>query len=264
MYLVIDQNNKIMQTSFSELTDSQWQVMDKIIADQRKRKHSLRTIINAIFSLNSGGVQWRSLDSKYPPWQTVFYHFTQFKQRGIWENILDVVVENERKRQGKQDTPSLLAIDSQSVKKVQFTDEETGIDGGKNVNGRKRTIIVDSLGLPWSIKVTAANVSDNQAGILAIDWLNGKVPRLKKITADAGYKLAFKEHVETNYAWRVEVMQKPESTTGFVPQKGRWQVERSFGWLNFRRRLFRDVEKTIFSSEAMIQIAFISLIINRI
>jgi len=80
------------------------------------------------------------LDSKYPPWQTVFYYraafrFTRFKQRGIWENILDAVVVNERKRQGRQDTPSLLAIDSQSVKKVQFTNEETGIDGGKNVNG---------------------------------------------------------------------------------------------------------------------------------
>jgi putative transposase len=80
-------------------------------------------------------------------------------------------------------------------------------------------------------------------------------------TADA---VAFKEHIETNYQWKVEVMQKPESIKGFIPQKWRWQVERSFGWLNFRRRLFRDVEKTILSSEAMVQIAFISLIINRI
>jgi transposase len=134
-----------MQTSFSEFTDSQWQFIDKIIDDQRKRKHSFRVILNAIFSINNTGSQWRdaaqrNLDSKYPPWQTVFYYraafrFTQFKQRGIWENILDAVVVNERKRQGRQDTPSLLAIDSQSVKKVQFTNEETGIDGGKNVNG---------------------------------------------------------------------------------------------------------------------------------
>ena len=129
-----------MQTSFSEFTDSQWQFIDKIVDDQRKRKHSLRTILNAIFSINNTGSQWRNLDSKYPPWQTVFYYraafrFTQFKQRAIWENILDFVVVNERKRQARNDTPSLLAIDSQSVKKVQFTQEETGIDGGKNVNG---------------------------------------------------------------------------------------------------------------------------------
>jgi putative transposase len=96
------------------------------------------------------------------------------------QHILNTVVENERKRQGKQGSPSLLAIDSQSVKKIQFTYEETGINGGKNINGRKRTIIVDSLGLPWSIKVTATNVSDNQAGILAVNVLNGKVLRLKK------------------------------------------------------------------------------------
>ena len=147
---------------------------------------------------------------------------------------------NERKRQGRQDIPSLLAIDSQSVKKVQFTNEETGIDGGKNINGRKRTILVDTLGLPWSIKVTAANISDNQAGILAVDLLNGKVPRLQKITADMGYKVAFKEHIESNYKWTVDIMQKPESTTGFIPQKNRWQVERSFGWLRQPRSILGE------------------------
>ena len=88
----------------------------------------MRVILNAIFSINNTGSQWRTLDSKYPPWQRVFCHFTRFNQRGIWENILDAVVVNERKRQGRQDTPSLLAIDSQSIKKIQFINEETGID----------------------------------------------------------------------------------------------------------------------------------------
>jgi putative transposase len=253
-----------MKKKFEELTDSQWEVIEKMLNGQRKRKHSLRTIVNAILFINCSGVQWRNLDSKYPPWQTVFYHFTQLKSRGIWGNILDSLVVMERKRQGREPSPSLLAIDSQSVKKVQFINEETGIDGGKNVNGRKRTILVDSLGLPLSIKVTAANVSDNQAGILAVDLLKEKVPRLIKIAADMGYKNTFQEHVKINYGWEVEIAQKPESTKGFVPQKNRWQVERSFGWLNFRRRLFRDVEKTILSAEAMLQIAFISFIINRL
>jgi putative transposase len=253
-----------MKIQFQEFTDSQWQVIEKILNDQRKRKHSLRTIVNAIFFINNTGIQWRNLDSKYPPWETVFYHFTQLKLRGVWENILDSLVVLERKRQGKEGSPSLLAIDSQSVKKMQFIKEETGIDGGKNVNGRKRTILVDTLGLPLSIKVTAANISDNQAGILAVDLLKGKVPRLQKITADMGYKNTFQEHIEISYKWEVEIAQKPESTKGFIPQKNRWQVERSFGWLNFRRRLFRDVEKTILSAEAMLQIAFISFIINKL
>lgn len=142
--------------------------------------------------------------------------------------------------------------------------EETGIDGGKKINGRKRTILVDKLGLPLAIKVTAANISDNQSGILAIDLLRGKVSRLKKIAADNGYKNTFCQYVEDTYKWEVEIAQKPESSKGFIPEKNRWQVERSFGWLNFRRRLFREVEKTIFSAEAMLQIAFISFIINKI
>jgi transposase len=253
-----------MKKKFQEFTDSQWQVIEKILNDQRKRKHSLRTIINAIFFINNTGVQWRNLDSKYPPWETIFYHFTQLKARGIWEEILDSLVIMERKKSKKESTPSVLAIDSQSVKIVQFTKYETGVDGGKNVNGRKRTILVDTLGLPFSIKVTAANISDNQAGILAVDLLKGKVPRLQKITADMGYKNTFQEYIKVNYKWEVEIAQKPESTKGFIPQKNRWQVERSFGWLNFRRRLFRDVEKTILSAEAMLQIAFISFIINKL
>ena len=253
-----------MKTGFAEFSDSQWQVIDKIIDDKRKRKHSLRTILNAIFSINYTGSQWRSLDSKYPPWQTVFYHFTQFKQRGIWEQLLDTFVLMERKKYGKDSSPSLLAIDSQSVKKVQFIKEETGIDGNKLVNGRKRTILVDTLGLPFAIKVTAANISDNQAGILAVDLLKGKVPRLQKIAADLGYKKTFSAHVETTYNWEVEIAQRPESSRGFVPEKNRWQVERSFGWLNFRRRLYREVEKTILSAEAMLQIAFMSFIISKI
>jgi transposase len=253
-----------MRLKFHEFTDSQWQILEKIIGDTRKRKHSFRTILNAKFWLNNTGCQWRNLDSKYPPWQTVFYHFTRFKQLGIWEQMQDCMVVSERERQGRNASPSMLAIDSQSVKKVQFISIETGIDGNKYINGRKRTIIVDKLGLPLSVKVTAANISDNQAGILALDKLKGKVPRLKLIAADKGFKQVFKNHVETTYEWTVEIAQKPESSKGFVPEKNRWQVERSFSWLNLRRRLFKDVEKTIESAEAMLEIAFTSIIINRL
>lgn len=252
-----------MNEPIYELTDSQWQLIEKIVDDQRQRGHSLRMIINAILSINRTGVQWRELDSKYPPWQTVYYHFRQFKLRGLWEHILDNLVLKERVRQQREATPSLLAIDSQSVKIMQFIQEQTGIDGNKKINGRKRSIAVDRLGLPWSLAVTSADTSDNEAGRLVIERLKGKVPRLKVIAADHGYKVSFIQHVEKEYGWRVEIVQKPESSAGFVPEKNRWPVERSFGWLNFRRRLFRDVEKTIESAESMLQIAFISIIINR-
>lgn len=252
-----------MNEPIYELTDSQWQLIEKIVDHQRQRWHSLRTIVNAILSINRTGVQWRELDSKYPPWQSVYYHFRQFKLRGIWEQLLDSLVIKERVRQKREETPSLLAIDSQSVKIMQFIEEETGVDGNKKINGRKRSIAVDRLGLPWSVVVSSANTSDNEAGRQAVDRLKGKVPRLEVIAADHGYKVSFIEHVEKEHGWRVEIAQKPESACGFVPEKNRWMVERSFGWLNFRRRLFRDVEKTIASSEAMLQIAFISIILNR-
>lgn len=256
-----------MNESFQSLTDSQWQVIAKILNDQRKRWHDLRTIVEAILWINYTGTQWRELNQRKhtPPWQSVYYHFRQFVKRGIWEQILDALIIEERKRQErKEETPSLLAIDSQSVKIMQFIQEAVGIDAYKKINGRKRNIAVDRLGLPWSIVVTSASTSDNEAGKLVVDRLRGKVPRLEVIAADQGYKLSFIEHVEAEHGWKVEIAQKPESSRGFVPEKNRWPVERSFGWFNFRRRLFRDVEKTVESSEAMLRIAFISFIINRL
>lgn len=255
-----------MNQSFQALTDSQWQVIQQILDDKRHRWHSLRDIINAILWLNYTGVQWRELPEmtgEKLPWQTVYYHFRQFKLRGIWEQLLDSLVVKERKRQQRKETPTLLAIDSQSVKIMQFIEEETGLDANKKINGRKRSIAVDRLGLPWSLAVTGAHVSDNEAGRLVIDRLVGKVPRLEVIAADHGYKVSFIEHVEAK-GWRVEIAQKPESGHGFVPEKNRWPVERSFGWLNFRRRLFRDVDKTVESSEAMLRVGFISILLNRI
>jgi transposase len=221
-------------------------------------------VIDAILFVNHTGVQWRNLDGKYPPWQTVYYHFARLRADGTWEKLLDTLVVMEREKEGREASPSLLAIDSQSVKTVQFVSEGVGVDGAKQVNGRKRTILVDKMGPPFAIKVTAGNVSDNQAGILAVDLLGEKVPRLVKIAADRGYKNAFGEHVGANYGWEVEIAQKPESARGFVPEENRWPVERGFSWLNFRRRLFKEVEKTILSAEAMLRIAFISFIINRL
>jgi putative transposase len=251
-----------MRSKYTPLTDSQWQYIEKKIGKPRKSEHSLREIINAILCLNYTGVQWRALDSSFPKWQTVYYHFRQFKLRGVWEDILNCLVEYKRKKDGKNESPSVLAIDSQSVKSIQFTSQEIGIDGNKKIKGRKRTIIVDRSGLVFAIKVTAANVSDNESGLAAIALLKGRVPRLKKISADHGYKNTFVSQTESLLGCKVEIKQKPESSQGFVPDKDRWQVERAFSFLNFRRRLFRDVEKTIESAEAMLQIAFISFIIN--
>lgn len=218
-----------MNESCQSLTDSQWQVITKILNDHRKRWHDLRTIIEAILWLNYTGLQWRELDNRIrtPPWQTVYYHFRQFCKRGVWEQILDALVVAERKRQAcKEETPSLLAIDSQSVKIMQFIEAEVGIDAYKKINGRKRNIAVDRLGLSWSIVVTSANTSDTEAGKRVVDQLRGKVPRLEVIAADQGYKLSFIEHVEGKHGWKVEIAQKPESTRALYRKRtaGQWNV----------------------------------------
>jgi transposase len=145
-------------------------------------------MVNGIVSINRPGAQWRELDSKYPPWQSVYYHFGQFKIRGIWEELLGSLAVKERVGQKREETPSRLAIDSHSIKIRQFIEEETGVEGNKRINGRKRSIAVDWLGLPWSLAVTAANTSDNEAGHLVVACLKGKLPRLKVIAADHGYK----------------------------------------------------------------------------
>jgi transposase len=253
-----------MQTCYQELTDSQWEIIEKIIDSKRKRWHSLRTICNAVLWIVYTGSQWRNLESSYPPWQSVYYYFSKWQKTGLWEQILDALVVEERKRQQRQETPSLLAVDSQSVKTINFVSLDTGIDGAKKLNGRKRHLAVDTLGLPWATLVTSAGVSDSAAGCQLVDLLKGKVPRLEKIAADHGYKASFTDHVNKGYQWQVEIAQRPESTKGFVPQKNRWPVERSFGWLNFRRRLARDYEKTVESAQAVLQIAFISFLILRL
>lgn len=253
-----------MQTKFTELTDPQWKNIEKFFDSQRKREHSLRTILNAILWITRVGAQWRNMESKYPPWQSVYYYFRKWRKSGLLGEVLAHLVEQDRERQGRESEASAVAVDSQSVKKVAFVSIETGIDGNKKTNGRKRSLAVDVLGLPVGIHVGAANEHDGQAGIELLWQIEKASSRVELITTDAAYKGEFTEIVTEVYGWKVETTQKPESAKGFVPQSKRWQVERSFGWLNFFRRLVRDFEKLPESAAMFIQLAFISIILARL
>ena len=255
-----------MQTKFTELTDSQWQCIEKILEKEqgkRKRQHDLREIFNAIIWMTRTGVQWRNLDSRYPGWNIVYYYFSKWHKMGILKKLLSGLVVAERVRQKRDPCASRVAIDSQSVKKVSFISLESGVDGGKKVNGHKRHLAVDSLGLPIAISVTSAQVHDGQGGFELLWQLEESSPRLSVICADLAYRGEFSEVVENIYKWKMEITQKPESAKGFVPQKGRWQVERSISWLNFFRRLSKDYERTTASAIAFIQLAFCSIILAR-
>jgi putative transposase len=253
-----------MRTQYAPLTDSEWQFIQDILQTDRKRKHDLRLIFNAIRWVTKTGLQWRELEQTiFPKWQICYYYFRKWSRDGFFFGLLSAVVKLERKRQNREECASVMAIDSQSVKKGMFVGKDTGIDGNKKINGRKRHIIVDSLGLPTALSVTAANVYDGNEGKNLLNYVKEVSCRLKIIRADDTYKGSFVAEAKA-CGWEVEFGQKPESKKGFVPQKGRWQVERTFAWLNPFRRLSKDYEKTVESSAVFLAIAFFDLILFRI
>jgi putative transposase len=253
----------IMRAKFEPMTDSQWQFTKEFLNTERKRKHDLRLIFDAIRWINKTGLQWRELEQTiFPKWQITYYYFRKWKKQGVIFSILRAIVKLERIRQNREEEPSMGAIDSQSVKKGMFVSDDTGIDGNKKVNGRKRHILTDSLGLPITISVTAANVYDGNEGKNLIKKIQNVTSRLTLIRADDTYKGSFVDEAKA-LGYDVEFGQKPESTKGFVPQKGRWQVERSFAWLNPFRRLSKDYEKTKESSVTFIELAFLDILLGR-
>ena len=149
-----------MQTQYERLTDSQWEIIKEYLPIKRKRKYDLREVVDAIFWILRIGSQWRNLPGEFPPWKSVYYYFQKWQKDGTLQKLNEGLNRKERKRQGKEETPSMLSIDSQSVKSGPFVNIEKGIDGNKRVNGRKRHIITDTLGLVWGIVVHAANHAD--------------------------------------------------------------------------------------------------------
>lgn len=247
---------------FTKLTNSQWEFIKQLVDNGRKRKYCLRSILDCILKVTRTGCQWRNIDESYPPWESVYYYFRKWQKDGTWSLILAHLVQKERLRQGRKAHASRVAVDSQSVKIGTLISLGTGIDGNKNINGRKRHIAVDALGLPLALHVGAANIHDTEAGIELLWQLDQASDRLELICGDKAYRGYFSTCAEY-YKWKVEITQKPESQKGFVPQSGRWQVERSFAWFNFFRRLAKDYEKTVESSVAFMQAAFIDIILSR-
>lgn len=254
-----------MKTSFEALTDSQWEIIKEYLPVQRNRKYDLREIVNAILSILRIGGQWRNLEEKYPPWRSVYYYFRKWKMDGTLIRLNAALNRRERVRQKKQPTPSMVCIDSQSVKVATFIKEDKGVDGNKKVNGRKRHLLVDTLGLVWAVVVHAADIHDGTKAHLLVGHLLGYLPRMKKILVDDAYKKVFLSWVVDNILGiEVEFASKPPSSLGFVPVKWRWVNERTFGWLNFFRRHSKDYEKTVESSEAWILWTNCQIIMSRL
>lgn len=254
-----------MESQYKRLTDSQWAILKPVLPVKRKRKYGLRVILDGIFWCLRLGNQWRNLpETLFPKWQLVYYYFRKWQTDGTLEKLNWHLNRLERKRQGKAATPSILCIDSQSVKVAPFVSQQTGVDGNKKVKGRKRHVITDTLGLVWGVVVHAAHLADGATASRVVDPLRGYLHRMKKILADAAYEQVFLAWVVANMIGvELEIASKPPASAGFVPIKWRWVGERTFGAFNFFRRLDKDHEKTTKSAEAWVLWLNCQLILNR-
>jgi putative transposase len=257
-------NKKAMVAKFEDLTDAQWDAIKEHLPVQRLRKHDLRVMMNAIFWVLRVGAQWRNLDSRFPKWTAVYYYFRAWPKNGTIEKLNASLNEMERKKHEKEATPSLVCVDSQSVKLAAMIFEDRGTDGGKKVNGRKRQVMVDTLGLVHGASVHAANLSDTIMGCQLFEKVKVQFTRLKKILVDASYQGTFVNEAKLQLDVDVEISSRPPTVKGFVPLAKRWVSERTFGWTNFFRRVTKDYEHTTKSAETMILLMNCAIILNRI
>lgn len=248
----------------TDLTDSQYATILAILKDERKRKHSLREIFDGLFYMLKTGCQWRMIPDSFPKWELIYYYFTKWKNNGTIELIHEILRDITRKKAGKEISPSVGLVDSQSVKTTRSGGQCRGIDGGKKVKGRKRHIITDTMGLLLAVVVHAANEHDSKAALNVINQLKGRFSRMVKIIADGGYRGELIDNTKKMFGWVLEIVLRTDSSPKFQVLPKRWIVERTFSWFENSRRLSKDYEYRTDTSEAMIQLCMIKIMLNRI
>ena len=256
----------------SDLTDRQWELIEPLLPEPpagpagRPPEHSKREIVNAILYLTRTGCAWRMLPKDFPPWQTVYRYFRAWGEDGTLDRVHDALRERVRaKREGRNPEPSAGIVDSQSVKGSDTVSKGTrGYDAGKKINGRKRHIITDTLGLLLVVMVTAASIQDRDGGRGILKLLKGALPGVRHIFADGGYQGQLIALAKRAFQVVVEVVKKPAEQIGFAVLPRRWVVERTFSWLLRWRRLVRDYERLPETHEAFVKWAMVGLMLNRL
>jgi putative transposase len=261
---------KSQQAYPTDLNDTEWMqiapYLPKPSLTGRPQKYTWRQILNGIFYVVKNGCVWRALPHEYPPWQTVYHYFSLFRQMGKWAELNRVMQEAVREGEGRKAKASVMIIDSQSVKSAEGG-EQRGFDGGKKVNGRKRNLIVDTLGLVILAKVTAANVQDVHAGKQTFQDLLAQadqIQRLQVIYADGGYRGELVVWVKENLHADLSIVLKKDKQVGFQTLPKRWIIERTNAWISRNRRLARDYERLVTSVESFIYAVMIRLCLRRL
>ena len=268
-----------MRKSYAtDLSDSEWNYLRDRLPELPKkvktRTHSLRDIFDAIFYVLKTGCHWRLLPHDFPPWQTVFYHFRRFRLSGRWHRIFTILRAAERKRVGKDPDASAVIMDSQSIKTTEecrkpkpggYDAHSNGYDAHKHIKGRKRHLLVDTLGLPLSVYVSPADIQDRVGARWLLAGRKLLLPRLKKIWADGAYSGdPLSQWCQQEGGWELEIVERDKAATGFEVVPKRWIVERTISWIGQNRRMSKDYERKVQTSETFIEVAMIRLILSRL
>jgi transposase len=252
----------------SDLTDEQWALVESMVAVKpggRPAIHDRRRVVDAILYVSRAGCSWRQLPHDFPPWDTVYWYFKIWNADGTTDRIHDALRDQLRDADGRDPMASAGIVDSQSVKGADTVGADTrGYDAGKKINGRKRHIVTDTLGLLVVVLVTAASVQDRDGGRLVLARARMTMPSIVAVWADGGYAGKLLTFAYTHLRIAVQIVKRSDTATGFEVLPRRWVVERTLSWLVRNRRLARDYERLPEHSEAFVKWSMIALMTRRL